>query len=91
MNTVSTQLIHPSSYYHGARLVFIDSLMSENGDLHQLSKDRNTCIHYLESQLAAKGLYDPVDVNVTSNEVELTCDKKFGIKPFFIPIGALYL
>lgn len=87
--TVSARLTQLASYYHGAQLVFIDSLMSENGDLQKLTKDKNSCIQYLESQLVAKGLYDSVDIDVTSNEVELTCDQKFGIEPFYIPIGGL--
>ena len=91
MNTVSAKLTQPASYYHGARLVFIDSLMSENGDLQKLNRDKNICIQYLEDQLVAKRLYDSVDIDVTNNEVELTCDQKFGIEPFYIPIGGLYL
>ena len=91
MNTVSGTLTQPASYYHGARLVFIDSLMSDNGDLQQLSRDRSTCVQYLQSQLVAKELYNSVDLEVSSNEVELTCDEKFGIKPFYISTGGLYI
>ena len=90
VNTVSGTLTQPASYYHGARLVLIDSLMSENGDLQQLSRDKDTCVRYLESQLVAKELYDSVDLDVSSNEVELTYDHKCGIKPFYISTGALY-
>lgn len=90
MNTVSTRLSQPAAYYHGARLVFIDSLMSENGDLQQLNRDRNVCIQYLEGQLAGKDLQDLVDIGVNSNEVELTSDQNFGIEPFYIQIGVLY-
>ena len=88
MNTVSGALTQPASYYHGARLMFIDSLMSESGDLRQLSRDRETCVQYLQGQLVAKELYDSVDLDVSSNEVELTCDQKFGIKSFYISTGA---
>ena len=87
MNIVSTRLTQPASYYHGARLVFVDSLMSEDGDLRQLTRDRDACVQYLENQLTAKGLYDSVDIDISSNEVELTCNQMFGIKPFYIPIG----
>ena len=91
MNTVSTRLMtQPASYYHGARLVFVDSLMSEDGDLQQLARDKDACDQYLEGQLAAEGLCDSVDIDISSNEVELTCDQIFGIKPFYIPIGMLY-
>lgn len=90
MNTVSTRLIQPAAFYHGARLVFIDSLVSDNGDLQQLNRDRNNCLQYLEGQLVAKGLYDSVDIDVTNNEVESTDDGKFGIEPFYIAIGKLY-
>lgn len=89
MNTVSGALTQPAAYYHGARLVFIDSLMSENGDLRQLSRDRETCVRYLQGQLVAKELHNSVDLDVSSNEVELTCDRKFGINPFYISTGAL--
>ena len=90
MNTVSTRLPQPAAFYHGAQLVFIDSLVSDNGDLQQLNRDRNNCLQYLEGQLVAKGLYDSVDIDVTNNEVELTGDGKFGIEPFYIAIGKLY-
>ena len=91
MNTVSTRLSLPAAYYHGARLVFIDSLMSESGDLQQLNRDRNSCLQYLEGQLVAKGLFESVEIDVTNNEVELTDDEKFGIEPFHITIGKLYI
>ena len=90
MNTVSTRLTQPASYYHGARLVFVDSLMSEDGDLQQLARDKDACAQHLEGQFAAKGLYDSVNIDISSNEVELTCDQMFGIEPFYIPIGMLY-
>ena len=90
MNTVSTRLSLPAAYYHGARLVFIDSLMSESGDLQQLNRDRNSCLQYLEGQLLAKGLFESVEIDVTNNEVELTGDENFGIEPFYISIGKLY-
>ena len=91
MNTVSTRLTQPAAYYHGARLVFIDSLMSESGDLQQLNRDRNSCLQYLEGQLVAKGLFESVEIDVTNNEVELTGDENFGIEPFYIAIGNLYI
>ena len=90
MNTVSTRLTQPAAFYHGARLVFIDSLVSDDGDLQQLNRDRNNCLKYLEGQLVAKGLYDSVNIDVTDHKVELTDDEKFGIEPFCIVIGKLY-
>jgi len=90
MNTVSTRLAPSECYYHGARLVFVDSLMTETGDLMQLAKDRDLCIQFLSDQLSSNNLCHPLATDLASSkEVEVTSDFQFGISPFYISKGEI--
>ncbi|XP_065904261.1 midasin-like isoform X2 [Dysidea avara] len=88
MNTLSTRLVPSECYYHGARLVFVDSLMTETGDLMQLARDRDLCTQFLNEQLSSSNVYHPLAVGeACSMEVEVTSDNQFGISPFYISKG----
>jgi len=68
--------------------VFVDSLMTETGDLMQLARDRDLCTQFLNNQFSSNNVCHPVD-ETSSREVEVTTDHKFGISPFCISMGEI--
>ena len=68
--------------------MFVDSLMTETGDLMQLARDRDLCTQFLNEQLSSSNVYHPLAVGeACSMEVEVTSDNQFGISPFYISKG----
>ena len=68
--------------------MFVDSLMTETGDLMQLARDRDLCIDFLNNQLSSNNVCHPsADGQASSKEVEVTTDFQFGISPFYISKG----